>query len=568
MTWLAEVRAWRDRYLPPRSRVWWPIWFSMLIAATAGMLVMRANLDKAHFALAFLLIVLGASATGGRALGMAIAGTAFLAINWFFIPPYLTLIIANPLDWLVLIAFLIASVVATQLLYRASATADAATARAAEVDRLAALGAETLNAPGADEALQAIVGVIQASLHVDECDVFTTEASGRLVRTARAADGLRAGALPTGATGGPSPALSLAEWIVEQGRSAVELEDGTVRLAPLARPSAGPLSGVGAGADLTAALAHVVGGRENDAPDRSREPEVVRALAIPLSVRDHTVGVLRLANSRGLELSAEQIRLLTALAYYAALGVERVRLTATAERAEAERRVETLRSALLTAVSHDLRTPLTTIKGLAHEIAEGADGQRATVIEREADRLDALVADFLDLSRIHAGAVTAQLAVNTIDELIGAALQRAAGILKGRTVDVDTPADELLTGRFDFSQSLRVLVNLLDNAVKYSPPGATIELHAARFGSRLTVEVRDRGPGVPEPERERIFEPFYRPPMVAPDVRGTGLGLSIARGLAEAQGGTLRYEPRAGGGSVFTLELPGAGPVPSEAESK
>ncbi|MFN8573222.1 MAG: ATP-binding protein [Gemmatimonadaceae bacterium] len=566
MTWMSALHDWRMRYLPPRARAWWPIWVAVLATATIGMLGIRDHLDKAHVALTFLLIVLGASAAGGRALGIAMAGTAFLAINWFFIPPYLTLVIANPFDWLVLLAFLITSLVATQLLYRATSTAEAATARAAEVDRLAALGAETLNAPGAQEALQAIVGVIQGTLAVDECDVFTTESSGRLIRAARAP---RPSPSPTDATPRPLQDFSLAEWIVEQGRSAVELGDGTVRIAPSVSPLTEPHGAPAPGERLAEAL---VGMMRRDAaepaPGLPGDSTRVRALAIPLTVRGHTVGVLRLASARGLELSVEQLRLLTALAYYAALGVERVRLTEHAERAESERRVEALRSALLTAVSHDLRTPLTTIKGLAHEIAHGADGQQAVIIEREADRLDALVADFLDLSRIHAGAVTTQVAVNTVDDLIGAALQRAAGMLGGRTVDIDATTDELLAGQFDFSQSLRIVVNLLDNAAKYAPAGSPITIRTERHGDRLTIAVLDRGPGVPATERERIFEPFYRPPMLPPDVRGTGLGLSIARGLAEAQGGSLRYEPRTGGGSVFTLELPGADSAPLDAPSE
>jgi two-component system sensor histidine kinase KdpD len=302
----------------------------------------------------------------------------------------------------------------------------------------------------------------------------------------------------------------------------------------------------------------------------SREPPthpVVRALALPLRTRDRTVGVLRIASAGALTLSPEQARLLTALAYYAALGAERARLTATAERAEAERRVERLRGALLTAISHDLRTPLTTIKGIAEEIRRGADRERAAVIEDEADWLDSLVGDLLDLSRIYSGAVRPALAVNTADDLIGAALARAAGALRDHPVDVDQPRNELLTGMFDFSQALRILVNLLDNAAKYSPPGSPIQVRTRTDDQWLTIDVLDRGPGVPEAERARIFESFYRPPGVPPDVRGHGLGLAIARGLAEAQGGSVRFTPRPGGGSIFTLELAAAQALAAEADS-
>ena len=212
----------------------------------------------------------------------------------------------------------------------------------------------------------------------------------------------------------------------------------------------------------------------------------------------------------------------------------------------------------MTAVSHDLRTPLTTIKGVASEIRHGADIERAAVIEAEAVRMDGLVSDLLDLSRIHAGAVQPTIAVNTIDDLLGAALRGAAGMLGTRRVEVDAPRETLLSGFFDFTQTLRIVLNLLDNAAKYSPSGTPIDLRARPVGDRLLIDVMDRGPGVPESERDRIFDPFYRPPGVPADIRGHGLGLSIARGLAEAQGGSVRFSPRPGGGSVFTLDLPAA----------
>jgi len=524
----------------------WGITLLVLVAATVGMYLVRGSLDKAHVALVYLLIVLGASAAGGRALGLAVAALAFLAFDFFFLVPYLTLVIQNPLDWLVLFAFLVTSVVAAQLLYRANATAEEATARAIEVDRLAALGAETLNAADADQALRAINDVIRHSIDADECEIYLSGARG-----------VKPG--------------SLVQWILDHGASAVELTDGTVRVAHELPAASQPVAGrrwesqpetVAAVRAVTrfaerGALDSFRGAiRGGDSPDASRP--AVRALALPLQVREHIVGVLRVASHGELLLTPEQARLLVALAYYAALGAERARLVAAAERAEAERRLESLRSALLTAVSHDFRTPLTTIKGVASEIRLGADAERAALIEGEADRLNRLVDDLLDLSRIHAGAVRPAVAVNTVDDLLGASLRAASGILGGHRVEIDAPADALLAGTFDFTQTLRIVVNLLDNAAKYSAPDTPIDVRVRRQGDRLIIEVMDRGAGVPEGERERIFEPFYRPPGVPPDIRGHGLGLSIARGLAEAEGGSVRYAPRAAGGSVFALELPWA----------
>jgi two-component system sensor histidine kinase KdpD len=493
------------------------LWVAVLAGTTALMFLARARLDKAHIALAYLLVVLGASSAGGRTVGLSIAAVAFCAFNYLFLPPYYTFVITDPLDWLILVAFMVTSVVAAQLLYRASTTALTATRRAEEVDRLATLGAETLSAPDASAALGAMATVIRDALGTDNCDLFRIDTQGALALAASAT--ARAGEPPTNAI--PAPADGVAAWLAGRAESAVELPDGTTRLDPTITD------------DLQ-----------------------VRTLFRTLRVRDQVVGVLRVASREGLTLSSDRARLLDALAYYAALGVERVRLVATAERAEAERQVEALRSSLLMAVSHDLRTPLTTIKGLAHEIAGGANSvPRAAVIEEEADRLDALVGDLLELSRIQAGAVRPSSAVNTADEMIGAALQRAQGLLGQHTVAVSL-SDDVLAARCDFTQTQRIIVNLLENAAKYAPAGTSIEVTASRDATQLLIAVADEGPGVPAGEEERIFEAFHRPPGTSPDIRGTGLGLSIARGLAQAQGGTLTYRARTDNGSLFTLALP------------
>ncbi len=227
----------------------------------------------------------------------------------------------------------------------------------------------------------------------------------------------------------------------------------------------------------------------------------------------------------------------------------------------ARREAEAARSAraregMLASVSHDLRTPLTTIKALAHDLAATGDG-RAEAIEEEADRLATLVGDLLDLSRLNSGAAALALEPNEAEDLLGAALQQVGGMANGRPIKVKLDDGEpLLFGRFDFTQTLRVLVNLIENALKYSPEDSAIDLSVRREGAWLTFTVADRGPGIAVAETDRIFEPFYRPPGVPPDVKGAGLGLSIARALADAQGGSLRYERRDGGGSVFTLRVP------------
>ncbi|HEX7937504.1 MAG TPA: ATP-binding protein, partial [Gemmatimonadaceae bacterium] len=198
----------------------------------------------------------------------------------------------------------------------------------------------------------------------------------------------------------------------------------------------------------------------------------------------------------------------------------------------------------------------TTIKSLAHELAEQGD-DRAMVIEEEADRLTRFVSDLLDLSSIASG-IPLDIQPNEAEDLLGAVVQRVTGRLEGRELRVHHDKGEaILIGRFDFAQTLRALANMVENAVKYSPAGAPVDLGVHRAGESLAFTVSDRGPGVPAEERERIFEPFYRRGDARRDPRsGTGLGLSIARGIALAQRGALTCEARDGGGSTFTLLVP------------
>jgi K+-sensing histidine kinase KdpD len=226
-----------------------------------------------------------------------------------------------------------------------------------------------------------------------------------------------------------------------------------------------------------------------------------------------------------------------------------------AETASALQDAHKAKDAVLTSVSHDLRTPLTTIKSLAHELVEQGD-ERAMIIEEESDRLARFVTDLLDLSRITSG-VPLDIQPNEAEDLLGAAAQRVASRLGGRELRIVHDLNEaILIGRFDFSQTLRAVANLLENATKYSPAGTPIELGAHLDGGQLCFSVSDRGPGIPAEELEHVFEAFYRRPGSPPDVGGAGLGLTIARALAEAQGGSLTYAARAGGGSVFTLRVP------------
>jgi K+-sensing histidine kinase KdpD len=242
---------------------------------------------------------------------------------------------------------------------------------------------------------------------------------------------------------------------------------------------------------------------------------------------------------------------------------EVVRLAREVEHAAALRDADRFKDALLASVSHDFRTPLTTIRALADDlgrtVAPSPDIRAsAAVIAEQADRLMHLVENVLDFSRIRGGVLPVTTELNTAEDLIGAATRQAHGVLAGHQLDVEidwsVPA---LTGYFDFGHALRALGNLLENAAKHSPPGTPITVSIRRDGGSLAFAVADRGPGVTPVERGRIFDAFYRPVGISPDVGGAGLGLAIARQLAEIQGGAVEYAPREGGGSVFTLRLPG-----------
>jgi two-component system, OmpR family, sensor histidine kinase KdpD len=507
-----------------RDRAWleWVAWFGLLAIVTAFLVSVRPHLNPTYITLAYLLVVQGGSARRGRPLGLALASVAFLSFDYFFLPPFGTLTIQDPLNWFVLLAFLATGVLSAQLLYRAQAEAADARQRAVEIDRLASLGAETLSTARAEDALVAIASVIRTSLALDQSSLYATDAGG-----GGATNAVRLAAQSGEASDASVVEHSLVEWAAREGRSAAEFVDGT---------STGDAS-----PDLLAI--------HDSAPPR------VRAFVRPLQARGRTVGVLRIARAAGLSASAAEMRVLDALSYYAALGVERARLVADAEQAQILQEAHRAKDAVLASVSHDLRTPLTTIKGLAHEIAAGGD-ERADVIEEEADRLTRFVAQMLDLSRITTGAAAPNIQPNEAEDLLGAAAQQVTGRLAGRELRVTTDSSEaLLFGKFDFSETLRAVVNLIDNAAKYSPPGTPIDFAATLEGEWLVFSVADRGPGVPRGERERIFEPFYRR-VASADVGGAGLGLSIARGIATAQGGGLDLEDRPGGGSVFRLRVP------------
>jgi two-component system sensor histidine kinase KdpD len=232
------------------------------------------------------------------------------------------------------------------------------------------------------------------------------------------------------------------------------------------------------------------------------------------------------------------------------------RLSEEAGRAAALREAARFKDILLASVSHDLRTPLTSIKALAQDAADRGDPSSAIIVA-QSERLSRMVAHLLDMSRLNAGEFPVSVELNTAEDLVGAAILEMKGISGSERIHVEVDySAPALAGLFDFVESLRILTNLLDNALLYSPAHAPVILSVTRVDGWLQFSVADRGPGIPESDAERVFEPFYRLASSSGDVHGTGLGLAIARSLAAAQGGQVTYSPGSGGGSVFTLTLP------------
>ncbi|MCC7195864.1 MAG: DUF4118 domain-containing protein [Gemmatimonadaceae bacterium] len=228
-----------------------------------------------------------------------------------------------------------------------------------------------------------------------------------------------------------------------------------------------------------------------------------------------------------------------------------------AARAEAAAEASRLKELTLAAMSHDLRTPLTSISAHAQALAAAGDPAGVTIAEQAA-LLSRLVEDALGFVETDIGTQARDVEVNTADDVIGALVRQTRPLLEGKHLVVDIgSADQPLLGRFDFVQTLRILTNLVENALRYTAAGGSADVAVAAVGGWLQFTVADRGPGIAPSEAEAVFTPFYRGGS-RPAGR-SGLGLAVARRLATVQGGTLTHASRPGGGTVFTLRLPPAG---------
>jgi two-component system sensor histidine kinase KdpD len=466
----------------------------MLGVAIAVLVPLRDRLDTGSLALVLLLPPLVAT-NGGRTLSLILALISALTFNFLFTKPYDSFRIETSASIAAFIIYaLIALVLATYVGGFRSASA-AAKRRARSMELLQALAVDLIRSDDLRPALRRTLSDLSHAL------------------------GLRGAALR----------VNVRDQALDER--------------------------VGADAGATARLEQAMGQPDGPALVTLRGEDGV--LALPIADSGITFGYLAV-DTGSRHSDSETVAVLESLCSILGLALGRARLEHEGVMLQALTETDRLRTALLQSVSHDLRTPLTAITASASALREDVpEHERDALlggIEHEARRLVHLVDNMLDLSRIEAGALSPRRTLMPVDELLYGAVDDASAALDGRYVDVDGAA-ELPPVDVDETMIRQVLVNLLENASRADPDDA-IGLYASSTGEKLRITVVDHGPGVPEAERRRIFEPYYRLRKTHDHRAGTGLGLAISRGFVEAHGGTLRVEPTPGGGATFVVELP------------
>jgi two-component system, OmpR family, sensor histidine kinase KdpD len=459
--------------------------------------------------LVFLTAVLASAIAWGLGPSLFACVVSVLAYNFFFLPPLYTFTIGDPENVLALFFFLVVAVIVSHLTAATRSQALTARARAKQTAELYAFSRKIAGIGALDDLLWATAYQISSMLNVRTV----------LLMPVNDGEGLEvAGGYP------PEDVLdnadmAAARWTWEHNRPA------------------------GRGADT------LPGGKR---------------LFLPLRTGSGPVGVIGIdRDAPGPLLTPDERRLLDALDDQAAVAIERISLAKGLDLARVLAETERLRAALLTSISHDLRTPLASILGAVSSLRSFPEKYDAAereellaTLQDEAERLNRFVNNLLDMTRIESGAIELKLELVDVGEIVGAALQRAGNVLARHRVEVTVEPD-LPMLRLDAVLFEQVLFNLLDNAAKYSPSGSRIDICASRDGELVEIEVVDEGPGIPANDFERIFDKFYR--VQAQDHRraGTGLGLAICRGFVEALGGWIvARNRRARSGAVFTIRMP------------
>ena len=481
-------------------------------------------LGGAHFANAsmlYLVAVLASATAFGRGPAIVAALSAFVAFDWSFVEPIHQLTVADPNQYISLLLFLLVAVVTGQLAAGQRSRAQQAVVREREAVVLADIARLTAE-PDLGAALHAAASRIQPELDVS--------AVGVLLR-------------------GQPPVI--APFSPEVDR---------VFRAALASPE----RAFSFGAMATATLPGRPGRWVRVVSPLAREERALgRVHSVAIASGGTPSGsllVLRRAGTRPFRASED--RLLAATAAQIGLAVDRAQLRDEATESEVLKRSDDLKTALLGAVSHELRTPLASIMASAGSLrqkdvawSEAEREEFHDAIEHEVIRLDRLVGELLDLSRIDAGHLVLEKQYHAIDAIVDDVLGRLRHLTRGHRVQVDVP-DELPPVHVDYLRIDQVLSNLIENAVKYAPAGSLIDVRGEKAGDEIRIAVSDQGPGVRPQDRERVFLPFHRLTSGDRPAKGAGLGLAIARRLVEAHGGRIWVEAASSGGARFVMALP------------
>jgi two-component system, OmpR family, sensor histidine kinase KdpD len=477
---------------------------AVVAGATVLALLLRPHLAPVNLAMVYLLGVVGVSARSNRRTAVITALGSVAAFDFFCVPPYLTFTVEDPEYLITFAAMLVVALVITAQTDRIRIQAREAAAREARAQTLYRLSGRLANETRVFEAACVAAELASEALSA-KVVIFLREGDSISFRR-RTAD-----RLPV-----PSSEETIANWSFHHGRKAGKGVD-----------------------DMLEAT----------------------ALYVPLCGARSVVGVMAvLPNGKELLDPRERDVLIDLFANHTALAIERTVSQNAAEASRIQMQTEQMRSSLLSAVSHDLLTPLASITGAASTIRQ--QGERITAetrgelldsISEEAERLSRLVRNLLDLTRFETGGVELRRDAYPLEEIVGTALHRLGTLLAGREVAVNLPAtlplvfgDEVLLGQ--------VFMNLLENAVKYTPAGSPIEITGHEAAGIVQVDVRDHGPGFAADEQDHLFEKFYR--SRTGGARGAGLGLAISKAVVEAHGGRIEAFNHPQGGAVFRFYLP------------